>query len=241
MSLVPARPQRRCAAQVRGQVWCVCDAWRRGHEPRPADTLCVVCGPGCLACARLDRAVHGGRVRGLCGGRVDARRLPGVPGPGEGEGGAVERERGEKESVVRGVGEGEWARGQEDDVATLGSALRADAVDVNRVRSLHLPPTGSSRTHAPARQVGGVGRVPRKDEVSPSWPSPMHSVTRGLEMDKGRFLYHNRSRLVVASPLAAASLVLDRASVQLYVVLVVEGVSWRCASLSATLRIPLRA
>ena len=139
------------------------------------------------------------------------------------------------------MGEGEWAKGKEDDLATLGSALRADAVDVNRVQSLHLPPTGSSRTHAPARQVGGVDRVPRKDEVSPPWPSPMHSVTRGLQVDKGRSLYDSRSRMVVATCLAAASPVLDRASVQLCVVLVVEGDSWRCASLSATLRIPLRA
>ena len=69
----------------------------------------------------------------------------------------------------------------------------------------------------------------------------MHSVTRGLQVDKGSFLYDNRSRMVVVTCLAAASLVLDRASVQLYVVLVVEGDSWRCASLSATLRIPLRA
>ena len=69
----------------------------------------------------------------------------------------------------------------------------------------------------------------------------MHSVERGLQVDKGRYLYHNRSRMVVATPLAAASPVLDCASVQLYVVLVVEGDSWRCASLSATLRIPLRA
>ena len=139
------------------------------------------------------------------------------------------------------VGEGEWARGKEDDLATLGSALRADAVNVDHFRALRPPLTGISRTHAPARQVSGVDRVPRKDEVSPPWPSPMHRVTRGLEMDKGRFLYHNRSRLVVATSLAAASLVLDCASVQLYVVLVVEGDSWRCASLSATLRIPLWA
>ena len=95
--------------------------------------------------------------------------------------------------------------------------------------------------HAPVRQVGGVDRVPRKDEVSPPGPSPMHSVTRGLQVDKGRSLYDNRSRMVVATYLSAASPVLDRASVQLYVVLVVEGDSWRCASLSATLRIPDRA
>ena len=139
------------------------------------------------------------------------------------------------------VGEGELAKGKEDDLATLGSGLRANAADVNRFRALHPPLAGISRTYAPARQVGGVGRVPRKDEVSPPWPSPMHSVTRGLQVDKDRSLYHNRSRMVVATCLAPASPVLDRAPVQLYVVLVVEGVSWRCASLSATLRIPLRA
>ena len=132
-------------------------------------------------------------------------------------------------------------RGQEDDLATLGSALRADAVDMNRFRALHLPLTGLSRTHAPARQVGGVGRVPRKDEVSPPRPSPMHSVTRSLQVDKGRSLYHNSSRMVVATCLAATSPILDRAPAQLSVALVVEGDSWRCASLSATLRIPLRA
>ncbi len=139
------------------------------------------------------------------------------------------------------MGEGEWAKGKEKDLATLGSTLRADAVDVNRVRALHLPLAGISRTHAPARQVGGVDRVPRKDEVSPPWPSPMHSVTRGLQVDKGRSLYDNHSRIVVATSLAAASPVLGRASSELCVVLVVEGDSWRCASLSATLRIPLRA
>ena len=69
----------------------------------------------------------------------------------------------------------------------------------------------------------------------------MHSVTRGLQMDKDRSLYDNRSRMVVAMGLADALPVLERASVQIYVVLVVEGVSWRCASLSATLRIPVRA
>ena len=69
----------------------------------------------------------------------------------------------------------------------------------------------------------------------------MHSVTRGLQVDKGRSLYDNRSRMVVVTCLAAASLVLDRASVQLYVLPVVEGVPWRRASLSAMLRIPLRA
>ena len=88
--------------------------------------------------------------------------------------------------------EGERAKGKEDDLATLGSALRPDAVDMNRFRALHLPLTGLSRTHAPARQVGGVGRVQRKDEVSPPWPSPMHSVTRGLQVDKGRSLYDKR-------------------------------------------------
>ena len=139
------------------------------------------------------------------------------------------------------VGEGEWAKGKEDDLATLGPALRAHAADVNRFRAFHPPLVGLSRTHAPARQVGGVDRVPRKDEVSPPWPSPMHSVTRGPQLDKGRSLYDNRLRMVVATRLAAATLVLDRASVQLCVVLVVEGDSWRCASLSATLRIPLRA
>ena len=140
---------------------------------------------------------------------------------------------------------GKWARasgkrGKEDDLATLGSALRADAVNMKRFRGLHQRPPGLSRTHAPARQAGGVGRDPRKDEVALSCPSPMQSVTRGLQVDKGRSLNDNRSRMVVAACLAAASLVLDRASVQLYVVLVVEGDSWRCASLSATLRIPLR-
>ena len=58
VQVVPARLQRRRAAQVRGQVWRVCDAWRRGHEPRPADALCV-CGQGRLAPPRLERAVHG--------------------------------------------------------------------------------------------------------------------------------------------------------------------------------------
>ena len=95
--------------------------------------------------------------------------------------------------------------------------------------------------HAPVRQVGGVDRVPTKDEVSPPWPSPMHRVTRGLQVDKGCSLYHNRSRTVVATSLAAASPVIDHAPDQLYVVLVVEGDSWTCASLSATLRIPLWA
>ena len=69
----------------------------------------------------------------------------------------------------------------------------------------------------------------------------MHSVTRGLQADNDRSLYDNRSRMVVAMCLATALPVLDRASSELYVVLVVEGDSWRCASLSATLRIPLRA
>ena len=128
----------------------------------------------------------------------------------------------------------------EDDLATLGSALRSDAAKVNRVQAAHEPRAGLSRTKTPARQVGGVGRVPRKVEVSPAWPSPMHSVTRGLQGEKGRSLYHKGSRMVVATCLAAASPVLDRAPAQLYVVLVVEGDSWRCASLSATLRIPSR-
>ena len=44
-------------------------------------------------------------------------------------------------------------------------------------------------------------------------------------MDKGRSLYDNRSRMVVATCLAAASPVLYRASAPFYVVLVVEGVS----------------
>ena len=135
----------------------------------------------------------------------------------------------------------EWAKGKEDDLATLGSALRADAADVNRFWAPHQPLTGLSLTCAPARQVGGVHRVPRKDEVSPPGPSPMHSVTRGLQVDKDGSLYDSRSRMVVATCLAAATLVLDRASVQLCVVLVVAGGSWRCASLSATLRIHLRA
>ena len=143
--------------------------------------------------------------------------------------------------MVEQESEGERAKGKEDDLAVLGSALRADAVDANRFRAKLPPSYGLSRVHAPARQVGGVGRVPRKDEVSTPWPSPMHSVTRGLQVDKGRSLYDNRSRMVVVTCLAAASPVLDRASVQLCVVLVVEGDSWRCASLSETLRIPLRA
>ena len=140
----------------------------------------------------------------------------------------------------------EWAResvvvGKEEDLATLGSALRADAEDANCCQLSPPPPTGLSRTHAPVRQVSSVDHVPRKDEVSRPWPSPMRSVTRGLQVDKGRTLYHNRSRMVVATCFAAVLHVLDRASVQLYVVLVVKGDSWRCASLSATLRIPLRA
>ena len=139
------------------------------------------------------------------------------------------------------VGEGEGTKGKKDDLATLGSALRADSPHVNRVRAGLPPLTGLSRTYAPARQVGGVGRVPRKDEVWPPWPSPMHSVTRGLQVDNDRSLYHKPSHMVVAACLAAASPVLDRASVQLCVVLFVKGDSWRCASLSATLRIPLRA
>ncbi len=138
------------------------------------------------------------------------------------------------------VGEGEWAKGKADDLATLGSALRAGAAAVHRARAIFPPPTGILRTHAPARQVGGVGRVPRNDEVSPPWPSPMQSVTRGLQVDKDSSLYDNRLRIVVATCLVAASPVLDRASVQLCVVLVVEGGSWRCASRSATLRILLR-
>ena len=73
-------------------------------------------------------------------------------------------------------------------MATLGSGLRADAVDVNRFRAPNVPFTGLSRTHAPACQVGGVHRVSRKDEVSTPWPSPMPSVTRGLQLDKGRSL-----------------------------------------------------
>ena len=109
------------------------------------------------------------------------------------------------------------------------------------LRALHLPLAGISRTYAPARQVGGVDRVPRKDEVSAPWPSPMHRVTRGLQVDNDRSLYDKRSRTVVATCLTAAAPVLDRASVQLCVVLVVAGGSWRCASLSATLRIPLWA
>ena len=132
-------------------------------------------------------------------------------------------------------------KGKEDDSATLGSALRADVGIVNRFRALRPPLTGISRTHAPARQVGGVGRVPRKDEVSPLGPSPMHSMTRGLQVDKVSSLYSNRSRMVAATCLAAALPVLVRAPAQLCVVLVVEGDSGRCASLSATLRIPLRA
>ena len=126
-------------------------------------------------------------------------------------------------------------------MATLGSTLRADAEDANDIKALHLPLTGRSCTYAPARQVSGVDRVPRKDEVLLPSPSPMHSVTRGLQVEKDRSLYDNRSRMVVATCLAGASPVLDRASVPLYVVLVVEGDSWRCASLSATLRIPLWA
>ena len=121
------------------------------------------------------------------------------------------------------VGEGESGQVEkEDDLTSLGSALRADSVNVNSFGALHQPFVGLSRTHAPARQVGGVGRVPRKDEVSPPWPSPMHSVTRGLQVDKDRSLYDNRSRVVVATCRPAASPVLDRASVQLYVVLVVK-------------------
>ena len=139
------------------------------------------------------------------------------------------------------VGEGEGTKGKKDDLATLGSALRPDAVDMNRFRALHQPLADQSRTNAPARQVGGVGRVPRKDEVARPWPSPMHSVTRGLRVDKARSLYDNRSRMVVSMCHTVAQPVLDRASSELCVVLVVEGDSWRCASLSATLRIPLRA
>ena len=86
----------------------------------------------------------------------------------------------------------EWAKGKEDDLATLDSALRADAVDMNFFRAFPLPLASLCRTHAPACQVGVVDRVPRKDEVSQSWPSPMHSVTRGLQVDKGRSLYDNR-------------------------------------------------
>ena len=150
------------------------------------------------------------------------------------------RKRTEKKALLE-VGEGEWAKGKEDDLATLGSALGADAVDMNRFRALHPSLAGLSRTYAPARQVGGVGSVQRKDEVLPSWPSPMQSVTRGLQVDKGRSLYHKPSRMVVATCLAAASPILDRAPAPFYGVLVVGGDSWRCASLSATLRIPLRA
>ena len=69
----------------------------------------------------------------------------------------------------------------------------------------------------------------------------MHSVTHGLQVDKGRSLYDNRSRMVVATCHTVAPPVLDRASSELYVVLVVEGDSWRCASLAATLRIALWA
>ena len=137
------------------------------------------------------------------------------------------------------VGEGEWAKRKEDDLATLDSALRADAVDMNFFRAFPLPLAGISRTCAPARQVGGVHRVPRKDEVSPPGPSPMQSVERGLQLDKDSSLYDKPSRMVVATCFTAASPVLDRASVRHNVVLVVEGDSWRCASLSATLRIPL--
>ena len=78
----------------------------------------------------------------------------------------------------------EWAKGKEDDLATLDSALRADAVDMNFFRAFPLPLASLCRTHAPACQVGVVDRVPRKDEVSPPWPSPMHSVTSGLQVDK---------------------------------------------------------
>ena len=90
------------------------------------------------------------------------------------------------------VGEGEWAKGKEDDLATLGSALRADVVDMNFFRTYYLPRTGHSCTHAPARQDGGVDRVQRKDEVSAPWPSPMHRVTRGLQVDNDRSLYDKR-------------------------------------------------
>ena len=167
--------------------------------------------------------------------------MPGVPGQGEGGGGAVGGEREPRGSVAGGVERKSGQGGKEDDLATLGSPLTADAGTVNRIRAGLSPHTGLSRTYAPARQVGGVDRGPRKDEVSPPCPSPMHSVTRGLQVDKGRSLYDSRSRMVVATSLAAASPVLNRAPVQLCVVLVVEGGSWRCASLSATLRIPVRA
>ena len=174
-------------------------------------------------------------VRRLCEGRVDARRLPGVPGPGEGGGEAVGGERGARGRLVWRVGEGEWAKGKEERLAHTW--LHPES----RCREREPFPSASSASNPPARQVGGVGRVPRKYEVSPPCPSPMHSLTRGLQVDKGRSLYDNRSRMVVATCLVAASPVLDCAPVQLYVVPVVEGDSWRCASLSATLRIPLRA
>ena len=139
------------------------------------------------------------------------------------------------------MGEGEWAKGKEDDLAALGYALRADSEGENRMQALHPPLTGLSRAHTAARQVGGVVRVPRKDGVSPPGPSPMQGVTRGVQADKDRSFYDNRSRMVAATCLTVASPVLDRSPAHLCVVLVVEGDSWRCASLSATLRIPLRA
>ena len=85
--------------------------------------------------------------------------------------------------------------------------------------------------------MGGVGRVSRKDEVSPSWPSPMHSGTRGLQVDKDRFLYGNRSHTMVTTPLGAAFPVLYCAPAQRRIVLIMEEDSWRCASLAATRRI----
>ena len=107
-------------------------------------------------------------------------------------------------------------------------------------RSFRLLPAYHAQMRLRARSAALIV-FKRKDEVSAPWPSPMHRVTRGLQVDNDRSLYDKRSRTVVATCLTAAAPVLDRASVQLCVVLVVAGGSWRCASLSATLRIPLWA
>ena len=44
------------------------------------------------------------------------------------------------------VGEGEWAKGKEDDLGALGSTVRADAGTVNHFRLIILPLIGLSRT-----------------------------------------------------------------------------------------------
>ena len=94
---------------------------------------------------------------------------------------------------------------------------------------------GGLRKGASLRQVGGDSLVPGE---TGGRASPMQSLTRGLYVEDGQSVYGVYECMVAVERLLYVFPVIGCASAQLLVVFVSEDDCWRCASLSATLRIP---